>query len=106
MKDGYLITFFTQQSREHNGMPLAHWIVEEAKQLGASGATLSAAKEGFGHDGRLHSEGFFNLEDPPQKIVMALRPEICDLLVARIAEEGVKVFFTKTRVSFGFTIED
>lgn len=35
--EGYLVTFFTQQNREYEGVSLARWIVDEARKLGAAG---------------------------------------------------------------------
>lgn len=102
---GYFVTFFTQQNRTHDGMQLARWLVEQAQALGISGATLFSGKAGFGHDGRFHSENYFDLEDPPLQVAMALAPEECDKLMARLREEGVRIFFTKSRIEFGFTTE-
>jgi PII-like signaling protein len=103
--EGYLLTLFTQRSREHGETSLADWIVAEAKELGVSGATLQAATEGFGHDGRSHSAGFFDLEDQPVQVVMAVSPDECERLFARFRDEGVRVFYTKARVEFGFSGE-
>ncbi len=103
--EGYLVTFFTQHNREHGGMPVATWIIEEAKKLGVRGATLFSGKEGFGHDGRFHSDNYFDLEDPPVQVAMALTFEECDRLLARFAESGLRVFYTRSRIEFGFTSE-
>ena len=104
--EGYLVTFFTQQNREHAGMPLANWIVEEAKQLGVRGATLFTGSEGFGHDGRFHSGGYFDLEDQPLQVVLALTSHECDQLFARIRENNLRIFHTKCRAEFGYTCEN
>ena len=56
---GYQLTFFTQQDRKHDHMPLGEWLVQEARKLGIGGATLIVATEGFGHDRKLHSAHFF-----------------------------------------------
>lgn len=103
--EGYLVTFFTQQNREHEGTPVANWIVEEAKKLGVRGATLFSGKEGFGHDGRFHSDNYFDLEDPPVQVAMALTCHECDRLLARLRETGLRVFYTKSKIEFGFTSE-
>ncbi|QJB56648.1 DUF190 domain-containing protein [Pseudodesulfovibrio sp. zrk46] len=100
---GYFITLFTQQNRKHEGIPLAKWIIEEAKKLGIGGATLFSGKEGFGHDGRFHSDNYFDLEDPPLQVAMALTPEECDKLIHRIEESQVRIFYTKSPIEFGFT---
>ncbi|WP_207264769.1 DUF190 domain-containing protein [Desulfovibrio sp. Huiquan2017] len=100
---GYFVTFFTQQSREHDGLPVATWIVEQARHIGVRGATLFSGKEGFGHDGRFHSDNFFDLEDPPVQVALALTGEECDALMTRFAESGLRVFYTKSEIEFGFT---
>ena len=100
---GYLVTFFTQRSREYDGLSLAAWIVEEARKLGVRGATLSSGQQGFGHDGRSHSDNFFEQEDPPQQVAMAMTRCECDKLMAVLAEHHLRVFYTKAEVEFGFT---
>jgi len=57
---GFLVIFFTQQSRRHQGKMLGDWIVDLAKEMGLRGATLSTGIEGFGHTGRLHSSHFLS----------------------------------------------
>ncbi|MBG0776387.1 MAG: DUF190 domain-containing protein [Desulfovibrionaceae bacterium] len=102
---GYLVTFFTQQNRTHEDMPLARWIIEAARRLGVRGATLFSGREGFGHDGRFHSENYFDLGDAPVQVAMALTAEECDALLARLAQQGLRVFYTKSAIEFGFTTE-
>ncbi len=99
---GYLITFYTQQDREHEGRPLAQWILDQARKLGVRGATLLTAKAGFGHDGRFHSESFFDLSDNPTLIQMALTPEESDKLFACLADQKIRIFYTKYETEFGF----
>lgn len=97
------MTFYTQRSREYGGLPLANWIIEQAKDIGVRGATLLAAKEGFGHDGRFHSDNYFDQEDQPQQVTMALTEAECKSMLARIADNGLRVFYTKAEVELGFT---
>lgn len=47
---GFKLTFFTQQDRSVHGQSVAVWLIEQAKNIGIRGATLTAATEGFGHD--------------------------------------------------------
>lgn len=103
--DGYLVRFFTQQNREHQGQSLARWIVGEAKRLGIRGATLVSGAEGFGNDGCFHSENFFGLEDPPLQVIMAMTQEEWDSLIACLEKNKIKIFYTKTKSEFGYTSE-
>jgi len=98
---GYMLTFFTQQDRRHRGAPLADWLVRLAAELGLGGATLIPAGEGVGHGHHLHSARFFELADQPVSVVMAVTPEECDRLFARLQAEGVQIFYVKSAVEFG-----
>lgn len=100
---GYIVSFFTQQNRMHEGVSVANWIVEKAKQLGIRGATLLSGQEGFGHDGRFHSESIFDLEDRPMQVILVLTPDECDQLFASIKDSHISIFFTKTATEFGNT---
>ncbi len=104
--EGYLVTFYTQQKREYNGISLAKWIVEQAMKLGVSGATLFTGREGFGHDGRFHSYNFFDCEDPPVQVALALTSDDCNRLMNCLEENKVRIFYTKSKITFGFTYEN
>ncbi len=103
--EGYLVTFFTQRNREYQGISLAEWIVRKAMKIGVRGATLIPGKEGFGHDGQFHSDSYFDYEDSPLQVVMALTCEECDKLMACLEKNKIRVFFVKSRVTFGYTSE-
>jgi len=100
---GYQLSFFTQQDRRHRGQPLAHWLVEEARTLGVAGATLLAASEGFGRERRIHAAHFVELGDQPLEVVMAVTSAQAERLFARLRDEGLSLFYTKTPVEFGTT---
>lgn len=102
---GYQLTFFTQQSRRHSGLPLAEWLLQEARKLGIRGATLTAATQGFGHDGKLHSAHFFELSDQPIEVIMALSEADAERMFTRLHEEGINVFYVKTPIEYGMSGE-
>lgn len=103
--EGYLVTFFTQRNREYQGTSLARWIVEKAMKIGVRGATLTSGQEGFGHDGQFHSSNYFDYEDSPLQVTMALTHDECDRLMACLKKNEVRVFYTKIKATFGFTTE-
>jgi PII-like signaling protein len=100
---GYQLTFFTQQDHRHHGKSLAHWLVEQAREMGIGGATLVAASEGFGHRRRIHSVHFIELADQPLEVVMAVTAEEADRFFAKLKEEKIKLFYSKVPVEFGTT---
>jgi len=99
--NGYQITFFTQQDRKHKGKPLGDWLVHLAKEMGLRGATLIAASEGVGHDGRFHSAHFFEQTDQPVAVILAVDEDESNRLFARLRAEGVHLFYVKTPIEFG-----
>ncbi len=100
---GYIVTFFTQQSRGQGDLTIAKWLVNKARQLGIRGATVLSGQEGFGHDGRYHSESMFDLEDRPMQVVLVLTEEECERMFDAINQEGLAIFYTKTATEFGIT---
>lgn len=101
--NGCQLTFFTQQDRKHHSHSLAHWLLEEARRLGISGATLITGAEGFGHDRTIRSSRFFELTDQPIEVTMAVSNSDADRLLARLKEEGVDIFYVKAPIEFGMT---
>ncbi len=102
---GYQLTFFTQQDRKHNHVPLGEWLVQTAQNLGIGGATLIAATEGFGHDRKLHSAHFFELTDLPIEVMMVVNEQEAERMFSHLKQEGINVFYVKTPVEFGMTGE-
>lgn len=101
--NGYQLSFFTQQDRKHGNHSLAHWLLEEARKIGISGATLIAGSEGFGHDRKIRSTHFFELTDQPIEVTMAVSSTDADRLFARLQAEGVNIFYVKAPIEFGMT---
>lgn len=100
---GFLLTFFTQQNHRHGGKSLAHWLLDAARALDISGATLIDASEGFGHHRHLHRVHVIDHSEQPQEVVMAVTPEQADRLFAKLQAEHIKVVYTRTPVEFGTT---
>jgi PII-like signaling protein len=99
--NGYQITFFTQQDRQHHGQPMAQWLMRLAADMGLRGATLIAASEGMGHDRRMHAARFFELADQPLTVLMTLTEAETERLFARLESEGANLFYTRVAVEFG-----
>lgn len=99
--NGYQLTFFSPDDRLVDGKPLAQWLLEHVKRSGVRGATLIAADESFGRDGRIHASRFFELSGRPQEVTMALSQEEVDTVFAMLAEHEVDVFYVLTPIEFG-----
>lgn len=101
MKAGYQLTFFTLQSRRHNGMNITDWLEEIAKEVGIQGITVVSGSRGIGHDGIWHSITFFELADQPLEIIMMVDEDTCTKLFDRLHVESPKLFYTKTAIEYG-----
>ncbi|MDF0605679.1 DUF190 domain-containing protein [Neisseriaceae bacterium TC5R-5] len=105
MMQGYQLTFFTLQNRQHGEMPLGDWLIQEARKLGAGGATLIVASQGFGHERKLHSAHFFELTEQPIEVKMVLSETDTERLFQRLREEKIDdVLYVKAAVEFGRTM--
>lgn len=103
---GFLVTFFTQQDRVHGQVPLAQWLLDEAKRHGIRGATMSGSMQGLGHDGAIHAAGWFDLSDQPVQVSLVVSAEESDLMFAHLEREKIRVFYMKTPVEFGMLNSD
>jgi PII-like signaling protein len=102
---GYQLTFFTQQDKTHGHQPLAHWLLEEARRLGISGATVIPAAEGYGHHRRIHSAHFFELADQPVEVTLAVSEFEAEKLFQRLEQEGINIFYVKMPIEYGMTAD-
>lgn len=98
---GFQITFFTQQNRQHNGKPIAEWLLQVATELQLSGMTVMSATAGIGHHHQLHAAHFFELADQPLLISTVLSANDLERLWQRLQAENLTLFYTKTPVEFG-----
>ena len=101
----FKLTFFTQQDRTVHGQSLALWLIQQAKEIGIRGATLSAATEGFGHDKKLHSAHFFELAEQPLQVTMAVTEEEAGQVFALLKQENINIFYTQAAIEFGMSGE-
>jgi PII-like signaling protein len=98
---GYRILFFTQEDRKIHGSTVGSWILQTARKLGAQGGTMAADAEGFGHAGKMHSAGFFEMADRPVTVSLVTDEATCEALMAAIAAEHVDVFYCRSPVEYG-----
>jgi len=65
-EQGSLLRIFIGEDDRHEGQPLFHWIVLQAREAGLAGTTVIRGMEGFGGSSRLHAASILRLsEDLP-----------------------------------------
>ena len=100
---GVQLTFYTSQGRTHGTLAVADLILREARSLGIEGVTQQTASAGYGRDGIIRSTGFFDLARQTVLVIAVTDEKKARRLLARIAEEGLEVFYVMVPVEFGFT---
>ncbi|WP_322101713.1 DUF190 domain-containing protein [Paraburkholderia sp. J41] len=98
---GYQLTFFTEQSRRHEHMPVCDWLLKFAERHGAVGGTLMNGAEGFDHAGRFHSAHFFEMADQPIAVTISVDEAACQRLMEALAQEDIDLAYVKVPVEFG-----
>jgi PII-like signaling protein len=84
-------------------MPLAQWLLSEAKRLGIRGATLNGSIQGLGHDGKTHAINLFDFSDQPVPVALVVNDEEAGRLFAHLVQEQVRVFYMKIPAEFGIS---
>lgn len=93
---GTLIKFYMPQTAKHDGRLLHEWLLETARQTGIPGGSAMRAIAGYGRHGRLHEEHFFELAgDLPVTVEFFAEDAALDVLLDKIADEGVSLFYIR-----------
>ncbi|SEL39077.1 PII-like signaling protein [Roseateles sp. YR242] len=99
--NGYQVTLYTQQDRQHGAVPLAQWLLDEARKLGLRGATLSGALQGLGHDGRVHAVNLFDVSDQPVQVTVIGSEAETQQWLDHLQAQGIEAFYVRAAVEFG-----
>jgi PII-like signaling protein len=99
---GTLLRFYVHENRRHQHVLLYDWLLEEAKKLGIRGGSAFRAIGGFGRDGVLHAEHFFELAgDVAVEVELAVTDDEAERMIGRVRDEGIAVFYVRIPVDFG-----
>jgi len=99
---GVYLKFYVQESRRHHGVLAYEWLLEQARKIGIPGGSAFRAIAGYGRDGRLHEEHFFELAgDVPIEVGFALGNEDAQRLLAHLAGEKLNLFYIKLPLEMG-----
>lgn len=99
-----MLRLFTEEDHKHNGTLVYEWLLELGRELGIPGGSAFRAVAGFGHHGRMHENTFFELAGKlPVEVMFAAAPEQADALLARVAAEGLHLFYIRSQAATGTT---
>jgi PII-like signaling protein len=100
--NGTLLRFYAHENRKHGHILLYEWLLEQAKGLGIHGGSAFRAIAGFGQQGVLHEEHFFELAgDLTVEVDFAVTDDEANRLLERIRAEGIRIFYLRVPVDIG-----
>ena len=98
---GVHLTFYCHVRARHNNLLVTEWLLGQAKHDGIGGGSVFRATAGFGRNGVLHEEAFFELaDDLPAKVEFLLGKEEAERLLTRVRAAGVDVVYALTPAEF------
>lgn len=102
--DGFYLKFFVQENFRLHGRLGYEWLLEQAKKLGIHGGSALRAIAGYGREGRLHENHFFELAgDLPVVVEFVVTEEESRRLLDLLAAEKVSIFYVIFPARFGVT---
>lgn len=102
--NGFYLKFFVQENFRLHGLLAYEWLLEKARATGIRGGSALRAIAGFGRDGKLHEDHFFELAgDLPVVVEFVVTAEEAERLLALISAEKASLFYVKIPVEFGVT---
>lgn len=101
LQQGVHLYFYCHTHTRHNGMLLTEWLLEQARKNGLGGGSVFRAIAGFGRNGVLHEEQFFELADNlPVKVEFLLGEAQADVMVQLVTEARVDTVYARSSAVF------
>lgn len=99
-----ILRLFTEEDHKHKGRLVYEWLLETGRELGIPGGSAFRAIAGFGHHGRIHEDTFFELAGKlPVEVMFAASADQVNALLAKVSEEGLRLFYIRSAVETGTT---
>ena len=103
MPQGSQITIFASRDARKGQQQVTDWILETVSAIGIHGATAVECSEGIDSHGRMHAAYF--LEDEPVSVTVVASDEKIDSLLAELSGGGLRLFYTRIHLEFGYLAE-
>lgn len=100
--EGICLQFYVNEFQKHHGKLVYEWLLEFAKKNGIPGGSVFKAIAGYGRDGKLHEEHFFELaSEVPVKVTFFLSKEESEKFISLVAQELPNLFYSLFSSEFG-----
>jgi PII-like signaling protein len=102
MAKGTYLRFYVHENRKHHHVLLYEWLLEQAKKIGIPGGSAFRSIAGYGHNGILHEQHFFELAgDLTIEVEFMLSEEDAEKFLQFVKGERVHLFYAKMPAEFG-----
>ncbi len=102
MAKGTYLKFYVHENRKHRHILLYEWLLEQARKIGIHGGSAFRSIAGYGHNGILHEQHFFELAgDLTIEVEFMLTEEDADRFLQFVRGEGIHLFYAKLPAEFG-----
>jgi len=101
---GIHLRLYTYENRKHHGLLVYEWLLDRARKLGIHGGSAFRAMAGFGRDGRIHEQQFFELAgEVPVLVEFIVTDEQADQLIELLRKERLHLFYARLATEYGET---
>jgi PII-like signaling protein len=96
------LKFYLAEKQRHDGKLLYEWLLEQAKKHGIRGGSAFRAIAGFGRNGHMHEETFFELAgELPLQVEFVLDAAMADQLLDILRAHKLNLFYVRYAVEAG-----
>jgi PII-like signaling protein len=96
------LKFYLAEKQRHDSKLLYEWLLEQAKKHGIRGGSAFRAIAGFGRNGHMHEETFFELAgELPLQVEFVLDAAMADQLLDILRAHKLNLFYVRYAVEAG-----
>jgi PII-like signaling protein len=101
---GIYLKIFVPEALRNHGDLFYEWILREAEAIGIPGGSATRALAGFGRNGHLQEQHFFELAGELPILLEFFAPEAdIDRLLDRLKTDSNSLFYIKLHAEAGYT---
>jgi PII-like signaling protein len=98
---GILLRFYVHENRKHSHIALYEWLLEQSRGIGIHGGSAFRSIAGFGRQGILHEEHFYELSaDMTVAVEFVVSDAQAERLLDMVRRERISMFYIRIPAEF------
>ena len=98
---GTLLRFYVHENRKHAHIALYEWLLEQSRGIGIHGGSAFRSIAGFGRQGILHEEHFYELSaDMTVAVEFVVSDVQAERLLDLVRRERISMFYIRIPAEF------